>query len=134
MPEFYRADLREIPMAYRVLAAAHFLVAISLLPASVILGFLAAPALVLAPIWLTFVGVQLWRKNSERVSLVRGTHLVFLAIAALLCFYGVSGLRAAERSAAHGGGLLGGFGLIPLGIGIVLAALSLATLAVVRPE
>jgi hypothetical protein len=34
---------------------------------------------------------------------------------------------AAERSAARGGGLLGGFGLLPLAMGILVGGLALAS-------
>jgi hypothetical protein len=42
---------------------------------------------------------------------VRRTHYVFLAVDGLLIWYGFWMLRAAEESARHGGGLLGGLGL-----------------------
>ena len=42
--------------------------------------------------------------------------------------YGIFALRTAERSAAQGGGLLGGFGLVPLGLGIMMACFSGVTL------
>jgi hypothetical protein len=120
-------------MAYRLLGAAHFLVAILLLPISAFFGLLLVPLLALGPIWLVVIGIQLCRSaNPGLCTRVRTTHFVTLAVALLLCFYGVFALRAAERSAAAGGGLLGGFGLIPLGIGIALAALSVASLGLVR--
>ena len=42
-------------------------------------------------------------------------------------------LRAAEESAARGGGLLGGLGLIPIGLGVFLGCFSILTLVVARP-
>jgi hypothetical protein len=45
---------------------------------------------------------------------------------------GLFALRAAERSAARGGGLLGDFGLLPLGLGIVMACFSGVTLVMAR--
>ena len=53
-------------------------------------------------------------------------------MAALLIAYGIFALRAAERSAAHGGGLLGGFGILPLGLGIVGACVAGLLLALER--
>lgn len=119
-------------MAYRVLGAAHLLVALPLLLLAAMSGILA-PLVALGPVWLIFIGVQLWRGPSlQRYRLVRTTHRAGLAVAALLCYYGIFALRAAERSAAAGGGLLGAFGLFPLGIGIALAVLSIASLTMIR--
>lgn len=58
--------------------------------------------------------------------------LFSLAMAALLVAYGIFALRAGARSAAHGGGLLSGFGLIPLGMGIILGIIAIATLIAIR--
>ena len=55
-----------------------------------------------------------------------------MLIDALLIWYGIIALQAADRSAARGGGLLGGFGLLPLGLGIGLACFSLVTLVLTR--
>ena len=63
---------------------------------------------------------------------MRRTHVVFLAIDALLIWYGFWMLQAAEESAARGGGLLGGLGIIPIALGIVLALFSVVTLVLIR--
>jgi hypothetical protein len=54
-------------------------------------------------------------------------------LAAVLCVHGVVALRAAERSAAAGGGLLGAYGLIPLGLGTVLGVTAATSLWLARP-
>ena len=91
-------------------------------------GLAAAPVLALAPLWMIYLGIRLWAPNDRIVAMLRTTHRISLGIAALLVLYGVSALRAAERSAAHGGGLLGAFGLLPLGLGILLGILASASL------
>jgi hypothetical protein len=57
---------------------------------------------------------------------------IALMTAVLLVAYGLFALRAAERSAAAGGGLLGGFGFLPLGLGIVLGAMAGICLLLIR--
>ncbi len=120
-------------MPYRLVAAAHFLVALLLLPLCLFFGITVGPLMAAAPLWLAFLGVQLWRGPSPRTfALLRATHWAVLLLAAILIFVGISTLQAAERSAAHGGGLLGAFGFLPIGIGSVLGTLATLTLIVVR--
>ena len=95
-------------------------------------GGILAPIFMGGPIWGIVLGVRLWRSGAEVFGALRRTHWLFLAIDVLLVAYGIFALRAAERSAAHGGGLLGAVGLIPLGLGIVMACFSGVTLLVVR--
>ena len=80
------------------------------------------------------LGLRLWRSDLNVTTALRRTHFVYLAIDALLIAYGVYALRAAQLSAARGGGLLGGLGLLPLGLGLMLAAFSVITLLLVRPR
>jgi len=84
------------------------------------------------PIWGIVLGVRLWRSGSDVFAALRRTHWTYLVIDGLLVAYGLFALRAAERSAAQGGGLLGGFGLLPLGLGIVMACFSGVTLVMAR--
>jgi len=57
--------------------------------------------------------------------LKRPTGWILLGIAAAMIAHGCSALRAAERSAAHGGGLLGGYGYLPIALGILLACIAI---------
>jgi ABC-type Fe3+ transport system permease subunit len=66
------------------------------------------------------------------IAAARWTLRIALMAAVLLVAYGIFALRAAERSAADGGGLLGGFGFLPLGLGIVLGALAGICLLLIR--
>lgn len=116
----------------RALAVGHIAIGVLLLPVALALGWILAPILMVGPIWGIVLGVRLWRPRDQVFAAVRRTHWAFLLIDVLLVAYGIFALRAAERSAAHGGGLLGGFGLLPLGLGIVMACFSGVTLVAVR--
>ena len=114
----------------RGLGVAHIVIALLLLPLTIFpLPF--APIMVIGPVWAMVLGVRMWKRRDVRIAL-RRTHYVFLVINAVLVWSGVAMLRAAEESAARGGGLLGGVGLIPLTVGCVLAPFSAAVLWLTR--
>jgi hypothetical protein len=115
-----------------VLAGAHFLVGLLLLPVSLAFGAVLAPLMALGPLWIVALGVLLWRPSVRVLAWVRRTHLIAAAVAGLLSVHGILALRAAARSAAEGGGLLGAYGLIPLASGLLLGAISIASLVVAR--
>jgi hypothetical protein len=122
-------------MPCRLVAAAHFLVALLLLPLCLFFGIAVGPVMAVAPLWLAFLGVHLWRGPTPRTfALLRATHWAVLVLAALLIYAGIAALQAAERSAAHGGGLLGAFGFLPIAIGCVLGVLATLTLILVRRD
>jgi hypothetical protein len=100
------------------------------LPPSVVVMVLP---LIAFPLWVLALGVRsLWPLSPRAIRALRRTQLVVIAWAALLSLSGALMLRAAERSAARGGGLLGGVGLLPLGLGVVVLALALVTLLLLR--
>ena len=92
-------------------------------------GGIAAPLLMAGPVWAVVLGVRMWKRHPNVGRALRRTHAVFLIIDALLIWYGVWALRAGAESAARGGGLLSGFGLIPIGLGCGLAFFSAVVLA-----
>ena len=110
----------------RFLAVAHIVIALVLLPFT-IFPLPLAPIMMIGPVWAMVLGVRMWRRQDVSRAL-RRTHYVFLVIDALLIWYGIWMLRAAAESAARGGGLLGGLGVIPIAFGISLAAFSLFVL------
>ena len=119
---------------YRTLSIAHFLVALPLVLLSTFFGLVLAPILAAGPVWLCILGSQLWAGSDPRLYVrVRITHGISLVFAALFCVSGLWALQAGDRSAAHGGGLLSAWGLIPLSFGCLLAVLALLTLLLVRP-
>ena len=116
----------------RALAVAHVAIAILLIPL-MLFPITLAPIMLIGPAWAILLARRLWRRDPTVIRTLRRTHFVFLVIDALLIWYGVWMLRAAEESAARGGGLLGGLGLIPIGLGALLGCFSLLTLVVARP-
>jgi hypothetical protein len=119
---------------YRGLSIAHFLVAAPLVLLSAAFGIVLAPILAAGPVWLCILGSQLWEGSDPSLCLrLRITHAILLFFAALFCASGVGALQAGERSAAHGGGLLSAWGLIPIAIGGLLGTLAILTLLLMRP-
>jgi len=116
----------------RALAVGHIAIGLLLLPVALVSAGILAPILLVGPIWGIVLGVRLWQSGAEVFPALRRTHWTFLLIDGLLVAYGIFALRAAERSAAQGGGLLGGFGLLPLGLGFVMACFSGVTLVMAR--
>jgi hypothetical protein len=116
----------------RIIAIGHIVIGVLLAPVALVFGGILAPIFIVGPIWGIVLGARLWRSGAEVFAALRRTHWTFLAIDVLLVAYGIFALRAAERSAAHGGGLLGGVGLIPLGLGVAMASFSGVTLVVAR--
>ena len=116
----------------RVLALAHIAIAIVLIPLS-LFPLPLAPIMLIGPVWTILLARRMWRRDPTVIRTLRRTHVVFLVIDAALVCYGLWMLKAAAESAARGGGLLGGIGVIPIGLGIVLGCFSLLTLAFARP-
>jgi hypothetical protein len=112
---------------YRALAVAHILLAILIVPLTLTIPILTALFLI-GPIWGIKLGLRMWRREPGLARTIRRTHFAFLVIDGLLIWWGFAMLRAADESAKRGGGLLGGIGLYPIGIGIVLALFSVVTL------
>ena len=114
----------------RALGVAHIVIAVLLLPLTIFpLPF--APIMMIGPVWAIVLGVRMWKRRDVTTAL-RRTHYTFLVIDALLVWSGIAMLRAAEASAARGGGLLGGIGLIPLTLGFILAPFSAVVLWLTR--
>ena len=116
----------------RALALAHIALSILLMPFT-LFPIPLAPIMLIAPVWTVLLARRMWRLDLSVLPTLRRTHVVFLLIDALLIWYGLWMLRAAAESAARGGGLLGGIGVIPIALGIVLGCFSLFTLVFTRP-
>lgn len=119
-------------IAFRALGVAHVLTGALLLPCAAFFGLIAAPILALGPLWIIYLGARLWKPNDRLLATLRTTHSVTLVIATLMVAYGIFALRAAERSAAAGGGLLGGFGFLPIALGILVGGVAGLSLLLVR--
>jgi len=97
--------------SFRALAFGHIVIGVLLLPIALLSGGILGP-LMAGPIWGIVLGVRLWQRGTEMFTILRRTHWAFLLIDVLLAACGIFALRAAERSAARGGGLLGGIGAV----------------------
>jgi hypothetical protein len=106
-------------------------IAVALMPLTLAAG-IAAPLLLAGPVWAVVLGVRMWKRQPNVGRALRRTHAAFLAIDALLIWYGMWALRAGAESAARGGGLLSGFGLIPIILGSGLALFSMTVLLLTR--
>jgi len=115
----------------RAVAVAHIVIAILLIPLT-LFPLTLTPIMLGGPVWVILLARRLWKRDPTVIPTLRRTHFVFLIIDALLIWYGVWMLKAAEESAARGGGLLGGLGLIPIGLGALLGCFSILTLVVAR--
>jgi len=88
----------------------------------------SAPLIALG-IWMLVLGRAARRNRRGLRALLLRTHGALLVLALASTAVGIAELRAAARSAQHGGGLLGGLGLIPLALGGCVAVFSLVALA-----
>jgi hypothetical protein len=119
---------RPVSLSSRALAVVHVVAGLLLMPWTLLFGVPLAPLLAIGSIWLMILGYRLWRQGDGVGVLLRRTHVVVVVVAVLLCAYGLFALRAAERSAAAGGGLLGAYGFLPLGLGIMLGVTAIGSL------
>jgi len=89
-----------------------------------------AMPLALLGAWMLILTVRLWACRHPVCTALLITHGILMVPGILGILMGIHALRAAEASAAKGGGLLGAWGLIPLGIGTCIVALALPSLIV----
>jgi hypothetical protein len=118
--------------ALRMLGIVHIVVGILGLALTTFFGLLVTPIFGPGAVWMIVLGCRLWNPTERVLAHVRATHRVLLVIAGLSLWYGYVTYQAAERSAAMGGGLLGGFWILPAGFGIVMAVVSLISLLLAR--
>jgi len=115
-------------LAVRIAAVGTVALLLALLPLMSILGIAGLLVWGAAAAWYGRIGLRLWRHDPRIVRPARTTYLVTLLLGVVEILHGLLALQAAERSAARGGGLLGGYGLIPLLAGallVLIASLSL---------
>jgi len=116
----------------RILGRVYLVAALVALTMTLFFGFLVAPVLLVGVVWLGAVGGKLLAGSPRAVPQARRTAVASIPIAVVMGAYGLWALRAAARSANEGGGLLGGFGLIPLVLAVTLAIVSALTFALTR--
>jgi len=136
---------------FRLLALAHGLIGLGPLLFNLLLGGLMVGRIQLMPVtgvsigwllaltiqwlipvafgaWMLVLAVRLWRPTLALAGQLRRTHWLVLLFGGLHCVWGVYAVRAAERSTAAGGGLMGPVAVGPFLIGIPLVALAVTSL------
>ena len=108
----------------KALAVAHIVIAVVLMMTLTLSAIMLAPVFLIGPVWAIVLGLRMWTKQPNVGAMLRRTHACFLAIDALMIWYGMWTLQRAAESAARGGGLLGGLGLLLIGVGCGLALFS----------
>ena len=115
---------------FRVLPAmSRGVTAANLLAVLLFAVLLAGPFLALGA-WTVLLGRQAWNGHPALRPRLLWTHGLSLPAGALAVGLGLNVWRAAERSAAHGGGLLGGLGIFPIGVGAGMIALAVLSIGV----
>ncbi len=99
------------------------------LPIAATVALAHSGPLVALGVWLIALGRATWRGDPGLRRRLLRTHALLLVPALASVFLGVSLLQAAQRSAARGGGLLGGLGLIPLALGAFVGLLNVCAIA-----
>ena len=112
----------------KALAAAHIVIALALIMSLTLSAILLAPVFLIGPVWAIVLGWRMWTEQPNVGAALRRTHACFLAVDALIIWYGAWTLQRAADSAARGGGLLGGLGVILIGLGCGLALFSAVVL------
>jgi hypothetical protein len=79
---------------------------------------------------MLLLGRQAWKGDPGLRARLLWTHGLSLSAGALALTLGIAVWRAAESSAAHGGGLLGGLGIFPIGVGAGMIALAVLSIGV----
>ena len=102
------------------------------LPMVLIMAVIFSAPLGALGMWFVVLGKWSWiRRPGVRASLLK-THYSLLLLGSVAGAYGIFALSAAQSSAAHGGGLLGGIGLFPLIFGVCVAGVSLLSIIATR--
>jgi hypothetical protein len=80
--------------------------------------------------WMALLGRWTWRGHPNLRAMLLATHGSLLLLGMGATAVGLLTLRAAERSAARGGGLMGPLGAIPLAAGLCVSAVAAVSIAV----
>jgi hypothetical protein len=125
------------PVTRIALALLQLWVSVALAPLASVMSLLSLVLVLPLLLWLWLLAGRLILEKSAqsaaRLSIrLQRTHGALLVLEGLLIVYGLFALESARASAAAGGGLLGAFGLIPIGMGLLAGIGSLATIVLCR--
>ena len=116
--------------AFRILPHMSTGTVVTNLPTMLVLAIaMAGPPAALGT-WILALGRRLWTGSRPVRMALFVTHGLMLAPGAFALLAGRFALNAAARSAAHGGGLLGAIGYLPLALGACIVALALFSILV----
>jgi len=99
------------------------------LPKAMMLAVTQAGPLGMLGMWIMVLGHWTWTGHAGLRTALLWTHGLLLLPGLLAVWVGIYALRAAARSAAQGGGLLGPIGGFPLAIGAGVVMLALGSIA-----
>lgn len=99
------------------------------LPKATMLAVTQAGPLGMLGMWIMVLGHWTWTGRAGLRTALLWTHGLLLLPGLLAVWVGIYALRAAARSAAQGGGLLGSIGGFPLAIGAGVVMLALGSIA-----
>lgn len=80
--------------------------------------------------WMLALGVRLWSPPARLRTALLWTHVTLLIPGGVALAVGLMAMRAAARSAARGGGLMGPIAAVPLVFGAPTTLLAVASIAV----
>jgi hypothetical protein len=80
--------------------------------------------------WMLALGIRLGSPNARLRAALLWTHLTLLVPGGVALAVGLTAMRAAARSAAHGGGLMGPIAAVPLVFGAPTTLLAAASIVV----
>ena len=112
-------------------------VSVALVPLGLFLSALSFFLVLPLMLWLWALAARLLlhkeRQVAARLSMsLQRSHWALIVLEGLLIVYGPYALDATRVSAADGRGLLGAFGIIPIGIGLLAGIVSIATIVLCR--
>jgi len=99
------------------------------LPNAMVLAVTHAGPLGMLGMWIMILGYRTWTGHAGLRTDLLWTHGILLMPGILAVLVGIYALRAAARSSAQGGGLLGPIGGFPLAIGAGVVILALGSIA-----
>jgi len=100
------------------------------LPRVLMMAAVQAGPMIALGLWMAILGRWTWRGHPNIRVLLLITHGFLLVPGIGAIAVGILALRAAERSAARGGGLMGAIATIPLAVGICMSSLAFVAIAV----
>lgn len=120
------------PGLLRLVALAPLQLLVGLAPPMSLAALTGLPGLLAMPLgllWAVAAVFLMATRSRAGLLLVRAANALAILCGVALCLLGVYWIRAAEESARHGGGIMGGLGAIPVALGVLVGAAAVVSLA-----